>query len=213
MNNIRISINLSKIRGSRVLSCKTESGKSQKYVAIPVEELYIPSQKPEPFLMATMIHCPDSLYNDFMLKPYMAAADYKMLTQEQQRQIPIIGSGTFMQQQQSKEFAAKAEAVEVVAETLDPTDSTQPTNAPAATQNQNSSSGEARKMMAPAKDEFCVSENGGWTGPFDTFDAAVAYCELDQVNRQMIECWQGEIRRGRWTYDAATFSWRQTVSA
>lgn len=210
MNNIRISVNLAKLAGVRVINIKNEFGKTEQFVAIPAKALFIPAEKPEPFLMATMIHCPDSKYNDFMLKPYMAAADYKLLTQEQQRSIPVIGSGTFMQQQQPKSFAQQAENVEFEQSTLAPTQQTQPTPAPAATQPQNSSLAEGHEMNQPLPpDEFVVWDIDKWVGPFDTFDAACSYASLDQINRMTIECWQGSTKRGRWNYKPESFTWLQ----
>lgn len=212
MNNIRISINLAKVQGARVISFKTESGKTEQFVAIPTKALYIPSEKPEPFLMATMIHCPESKYNDFMLKPYLPSADYKLLTKEQQQQIPIIGSGTFMQPQVNKEFAQQAVAVVPESSQLQPTESTQPTHAPAATQPSNSSSvGDEKGAGNPLKDEFAVYDGSQWIGPFETFDAAAAFAEQDPLNRTTIECWQGNTKRGTWNYDNNHLNWMQKV--
>lgn len=207
MNNIRLSINLSKVAGTRVINMKNESGKVQ-YVAIPVSSLFVPSEKPEPMLMATMIHCPNSIYNDFMLKPYMNSADYKILSQEERNSLPVIGSGTFMQQQQSRALAATAENVEVEAATLVPTS----TNAPAATQALNSSSGEARNPQpASPADEFFVAENGQWYGPIASFNEAVAFAELNLIARNSIECWSNGQKRARWNYDPTNFSWKQAL--
>lgn len=214
MNNIRISVNLAKVPGSRVISFKTESGKTEQFVAIPTKSLYIPSEKPEPFLMMTMIHCPKSTFNDFMLKPYLASADYKLLSKEQQQQIPVIGSGTFMQEQVNKEFAQQAVAVVPEATSLQPTPSTEPTHAPAATQPSYSSSvGDEKGAVNPLKDDFAVYDGNQWTGPFDSFDAAVAFAEQDPLNRTSIECWQGNNRRGRWDYNAAMLNWIQAPNS
>lgn len=215
MNNVRLSINLSKIEGTRVINMSNDKGQKEVYVAIPARALFVPSENPQPFLMATMIHCPDSKWSQFMLKPYMSPEDYKMLTDEQRKSIPIIGSGTFMENRQSAELYRQSIDVTAESATLAPTNPThgaQPTYEPAAALPQSSSSPEGG-IFPPAEkpNEFYVLDKGAWVGAFESFDQAVAYSEQDQVNRPTIECWQGDQRRGRWNYDPTNFSWKQAL--
>lgn len=215
MNNVRLSINLSKLEGTRVVEMKNDKGQQEVYVAIPARALFVPAENPQPYLMATMIHCPDSKYSQFMLKPYMSAEDYKMLSEDQRKAIPVIGSGTFMENRNTSQLYRQSVQVEAATATLaptQPTQPTQPTHAPAAALNQSYSSPEGRPDQQPQLlDSFFVYEGKVAYGPFVSFNAAVEYAEQDQMNRSTIECWQGDTRRGRWNYDPTNFTWRQVL--
>lgn len=210
MNNIRIKINLSKIQGSKVVNMKSESGKMETYVAIPTRALFVPAENPAPYLLGTMILTPNSQWNDFMIKPYMAAEDYKLLSEAQKKEIPTIGSGSFMQSNNQTQIGRGAETIDYQPAELSTNLSTQPTNAPAATQPQSSFPGEAGTLESCLNiDKFFVLDCNEWKGEFESFTDAVMYAEKDQVNRPIIECWAGNTKRGRWKYDPTHFSWNQ----
>lgn len=210
MNNIRVSVNLGKIRGSRVLNIKDESGKSRPYCCIPVEELFVPKESPAPYIMFNMIHCPNSIYNDWMVKPYMSAADYKNLSREEQMSIPSIGSGTFIQPKNASSLARTAESVEAEPTNLQPNQATQPTNEPAADLPKNSFPANGGIPAVPSQAEvFIVFDNQDGNKQFSSWNEAEAYAAKNYQLRSVIECWCENNIRGQWRYDPWRLNWVQ----
>ena len=210
MNNIRVSVNLGKIRGSRVLNIKDEQGKSKPYVCIPVDECFVPKESPSPYLMFNLIHCPNSIYNDWMVKPYMSAADYKNLSREEQMAIPSIGSGSFVQPKNGSALARTAEVVDASPTVLQPTKATQPTNGPAAGVGQNSFPANGGTQAAvPSDNLFVVLSSDGTDSQFRSWNEAEQYAAQDYNNRARIVCWQGEKVVADWLYDPWRLSWIQ----
>lgn len=98
MQNLRVSINVQKIPGTRILRSNNHAGEPTNYVAIPLEHFFIPRDQPAAHLMLSVIPSPKALYGDFIVKPYIDKASYDGLTAEQKKEIPIIGKGTYQKQ-------------------------------------------------------------------------------------------------------------------
>lgn len=225
MQNIRLSINLLQVKGARTIRMNNANGQPELYVAIPVSQLFVPQDKPEPRLMLTAIHTPNALYGNFMIKPYLSAADYKTLSREEQQNLPIVGKGTFIEPSTNKELAQAAETVDVVDATIptptsQPTSnpgqasSTQPTSGPAAPLASAPSPSAARPTAAnspaaqPRPEFFVVNGNNNSLHQCDNFNDAAAFAS-GNFEAVAIEAWNGNTRVGRWTYDVANFSWNQ----
>lgn len=227
MQNIRLSIALMGIQGARSIRMNDANNKPQVYVAIPLTSLFVPSDKPEPRLMLTAIHTPRAQYGDFMLKPYLSAEDYKRMSKEEQQNMPIVGKGTFMEPATNKELLNAAETVDVVdvaiptTQTQNPTTNptqnpTQPTNGSAAPLTPAPSPREAGSMsaapapMQPAKEFYVVDANHQSLFSADNWNDVAAFAGTTPL-AVAIECWEGNRRCGRWTYDIANFSWNQVA--
>lgn len=211
MQNIRLSINLLQVPGTRVIRMNNAANVPTLYVAIPVSELFVPKDKPEPRLMATAIHTPNAQYGDFMLKTYMSPEQYNALSHDERNNLPIIGKGTFMQAAVNKELAKASESVEAVDATIDPIPSSEPTNGPAAPLPPAPSPSVARPQTAAAPaDVFHVIDNDGRSlGHYPTWNdaAAAAMANFAAVGVQQ---WQGVTMMAAWKYDNAKMAWTQT---
>lgn len=214
MQNIRLTIALMGIKGARTIRMNDATNKPQIYVALPISSLFVPQDKPEPRLMLTAIHTPKAQFGDFMLKPYLSGDDYKRMSKEEQQNIPIVGKGTFMEPAANKELMSAAETVDAVDAAIPTSVPTQPTSGFTAPLTAAPSPSEARSIPAaptpavPARVFFVVDGNHQALFQADNFNEVAAYAATTPL-AAALECWEGNQRVGRWTYDVAQFSWNQ----
>lgn len=108
MANISISLHLNAYKGFKYMYEKDQAGNKVYYAAIPVKELFNPSGTTNIYATSVMIPTPNSKYSDFMLKPMLSAQELQSMTQEQFRELPVYGTGKYMQQQVSKDLMKEA---------------------------------------------------------------------------------------------------------
>lgn len=216
MQNIRLSINLLQLKGSRVVRMNDQNNTPQVYVAIPVSSCFVPKDKPEPRLMLTAIHTPNAPFGNFMIKPYLSPDDYKLLSKEEQQNLPIVGKGTFMEPVQNKELMQNAETVEAADVTIPAASSEPAANGSAAPHetapfpSEASSPATQPSRLNPVTRFFVVDGNHNALHEADNFNEAAAEAS-GNFQAAAIEAWQGNTRVGRWTYDTTNFSWNQVV--
>lgn len=209
MQNIRISLDLMKVTGARLVRMNNAANVPENYVAVPVSACFVPSDTPRPYLMATMIHCPNAKYGDFMIKPYLSAEDYNHLTQEERMAQPTVGKGTFMQAASNKQITKQAEVVEAADVQLG---GEAEKNEPAATLGvAPSPAGGGPSVPSVEPTWFFVMQGKQALVQVASWNEAVAFADQDVVNRNVIESWQGNNLRGRWKYHAEDFSWVQVL--
>lgn len=93
MNNLRISIDLSKLEGSRTLSYRDENGTFRYYHAIPMDDLFCPEQTEQRILVCNAIYTPNNAYGKtHLIKPTISKFRYDQMTEDEKRAIPIIGN-------------------------------------------------------------------------------------------------------------------------
>lgn len=216
MNNIRLSIDLIKVEGSKLVKAPDASGKTAYYVAIPVKSLFVPKESKSVYLTATMIPAPNALYGDFLVKPYINGNTYAHMSNEERNKVPIIGKGTYMEQRLDKEAAklyekADFQSVQSMSE-LPPTESQ-------AGENMVETEGNAPLGVAPFPAEsgtpknleLCVIDDEGHAFSFNDWNTAVQFAAQDQDHRTIIESWRGEKRENRWTFNSFMLSWEKEV--
>lgn len=205
MQNIRVSIDLLKLGGARLVRFPNAANVPTDYVCVPVSVCFVPRDTPRPYLMASLIHCPNAKYGDFMVKPYVSADDYKVLSKEEQFNLPIIGKGTFMQEATNKQLAAAAESI-------NPADiSTAQTLTPTAA-NGSAASSEVAPPLAMGEQplpitqqtDFEVYTPEGWVSGLPSFEAAQVYVAGKEVSFFIIREVSGPdvLRKWRWVNDA-----------
>lgn len=113
MQNIRLSINVQKLSGVRILRSNNHAGDPTNYVAIPLEHFFIPRDQPSAHLMLSLIPSPKALYGDFIVKPYIDHTTYESLTPEQRKSVPIVGKGTYQKQDNQSAMRSQIEATTV----------------------------------------------------------------------------------------------------
>ena len=201
MNNVRVSIDLTKVEGARTIRATAPSGKQEYYVAIPVKSLFLPKEKKSVYLTCTMIPCPNALYGDFMLKPYINGTQYANMSEEERRAMPIIGKGTFIEQKLDKETAKGYEAIDVQSvasmdeigqgEGIAPVSNAQ---FPAEGGNQNAS-------------KLYVLDTNGMAYAFDNWNSAATFAEQNPNFYPAIVLYKGDQRQKRYSYDGFTMQW------
>lgn len=220
MQNIRLAIKLTAIKGARVVRMNDANNQPQVYVAIPVSECFVPRDKPEPRLMLTAIHTPNAQYGNFMLKPYVSADDYATLSKEERENLPIVGKGSFIQPQANQELTRSASNVEAADVTLEPTADPTADNGSAAPLFNAPSPSEARPATTSAVPQtatapqapstpyfairyFVVDGNHAALGEFDTLEDAAAF-HRTTFAAVAIEAWNEHTRLGIWHINAVT---------
>lgn len=113
MAKVRLNVNLLKIEGSRVIRVKNAAGVPTNYVAVPIDQCYAPEDGKAICLMGTMIATPNGLFSDYVIKKFVSASDFKMMSEEQRAAVPIIGKGVIMKEHTPREIDRMAEEVEV----------------------------------------------------------------------------------------------------
>lgn len=213
MDNIRLSLNPLKLTGSRIITTPNSSNKQQTYVAIPIEHFYVPSNEPKPYMMLSMIPCPNAQYGDFMVKPFVSGTDWEQMSPEDRQNMPIIGKGSFMRPTVNK--AIRQEAVKVRVEdvdptTLTPTDQQSAANGSAAMLQSAPSQGAALPPTpeVPAT-RFEVLEDGGNTFWLNSWNDAATFASQDSVKRTHIRYIENNIVKSSWRWDESKITWIQ----
>lgn len=203
MDNIRISINASKLAGARVIKTSNpQTGLKELYLAIPVSSLYVPAgDNPCAFIMANAIPSPNSLYGDFLIKPYISGEDFTHMSDEERRAIPIIGKGTFVKPKASKEMQAAAEVVDdVEAAGLVPTQQKAPMMPPPA----------QPQPAITAKEYFTAKSLDGqqYQETFSNWEDVATFCSFNTLQWPIIEAWTQGRLTARYRWDEASLQWR-----
>lgn len=213
MDNIRISLSLMKLSGSRIIAAKNAANKDVTYVAIPVEHFFVPTNDPKPYLMCSMIPCPNAQYGDFMVKPFIAGSDWEQMTPEERQAMPIIGKGTFMRPAVNK--AIRQEAEHTAVSDVDPATLTPTPTA-------NGASGSAATLqVAPSHPEgvqtppavpatrFEVLADDGASWWLNSWADAAAFASEDSASRRRIVWYENNKRTSQWHWDTAKIDWIQ----
>lgn len=213
MDNIRISLNLMKLSGSRLISAKNAANKEVTYLAIPVEHFFVPTNEPKPYLLCSMIPCPNAQYGDFMVKPFVSGADWEHMSQEDRSNMPIIGKGTFMRPAVSKAIRSEAEKTQIQdidPTALTPTEQAAGRDGSAATLQMAPSlpEGEPAIPAVPATRFEVIADNGQswWLNSWN--DAAVFASEDNSTRRKIVYIENGQ-RRSQWHWDESKITWLQ----
>ena len=212
MQNIRISLNLLSIPGTRVVRMNNANGTPEVYAAIPVSQLFVPTDRPQPRLMGTMIHTPNAQYGDFMIKPYLSNADYKMLSKEEQQNLPIIGKGSFMQIDNNRVLAKEAVTADV--QDIDPTQipTTEGNFRPAAPLADAPSPANGRNDAADAEPGryFVVNISGQSLQQCANLDDAKIYADSNP-EAVAIQLWGNNGMQQAWVFDEIVKEWTLTT--
>lgn len=213
MDNIRLSLNPLKLTGSRIITAMTADNKQKTYVAIPIEHFYVPSNEPKPYMMLSMIPCPNAQYGDFMVKPFVSGTDWEQMSPEDRQNMPIIGKGSFMRPTVNKAIrkdAEKTDVQDVDPTTLTPTDQQSTANGSAAMLQSASSQGAALPPTpeVPAT-RFEVLENGGNTFWLSSWNDAATFASQDNAKRTHIRYIENNIVKSSWRWDESKITWIQ----
>ena len=114
MKPIRLSVCLSKIKGSRLVQFPNEENKKETYVCVPLSRCFVPKDAPSAHLLAMMIETPNSIYSDFVVKEYIPQNEYENLSKEQRNAIPALGRGKLIAERPNKVLISNTESVEEV---------------------------------------------------------------------------------------------------
>lgn len=216
MNNIRVSIDLTKVDGARTIRAAAPSGKQEYYVAIPVSSLFLPKDSHSAHLTCTMIPCPNALYGDFMLKKYINGTTYANMSQEERNKMPIIGKGTYIVPKIEKSQAQAFAPTEVESANLDDIRGQQePTGDPTGNPTEvNAPSPDAPFPAESGKPEaekvFLIDGNGQWW-ECKSYPDATAYGEAHDPENCTIEVRRGDEVIARYKYDLFYQQWVRTA--
>lgn len=216
MNNIRVSIDLTKVDGARTIRAAAPNGKQEYYVAIPVSSLFLPKDSKSAHLTCTMIPCPNALYGDFMLKKYINGTTYANMSQEERNAVPIIGKGTYIvpkiEKSQAQAFAptvvesANLDDIRAQQEPAgDPTGNPTVVNAPSS-----SAPFPAESGKPEAEKVFLIDGNGQWW-ECQSYPDATAYGEAHDPENCTIEVRRGDEVTARYKYDLFYQQWVRTA--
>lgn len=206
MNNIRISIDLTKVEGARTIKATAPSGKQEFYVAIPVKSLFLPKEKKSVYLTCTMIPCPNALYGDFMLKPYINGTQYANMSDEERRAMPIIGKGTYIEQKLDKEAAKGYERIDV--QTVASLDEIGQGEGIAPVSN---AQFPAESGTPEAVTLYVVDTNGAYY-QFNDWASAELFANQNPSFYPIIESYRGEQRLNRYEYNPMSMQWQDVAS-
>ena len=216
MNNIRVSIDLTKVDGARTIRAAAPSGKQEYYVAIPVSSLFLPKDSKSAHLTCTMIPCPNALYGDFMLKKYINGTTYANMSQEERNAVPIIGKGTYIVPKIEKSQAQAFAPTEVESANLDDIRAQQepagdPTGNPTVVNAPSSSAPFPAESGKPeAEKVFLIDGNGQWW-ECQSYPDATAYGEAHDPENCTIEVRRGDEVTARYKYDLFYQQWVRTA--
>ena len=212
MNNIRVSIDLTKVDGARTIRAAAPNGKQEYYVAIPVSSLFLPKDSKSAHLTCTMIPCPNALYGDFMLKKYINGTTYANMSQEERNAVPIIGKGTYIVPKIEKSQAQAFAPTEVESANLDDIRAQQepagdPTGNPTVVNAPSSSAPfPAESGKTEAEKVFLIDGNGQWW-ECQRYPDATAYGEAHDPENCTIEVRRGDEVTARYKYDLFYQQW------
>lgn len=216
MNNIRVSIDLTKVDGARTIRAAAPNGKQEYYVAIPVSSLFLPKDSKSAHLTCTMIPCPNALYGDFMLKKYINGTTYANMSQEERNAVPIIGKGTYIVPKIEKSQAQAFAPTEVESANLDDIRAQQepagdPTGNPTVVNAPSSSAPFPAESGKPeAEKVFLIDGNGQWW-ECQSYPDATAYGEAHDPENCTIEVRRGDEVTARYKYDLFYQQWVRTA--
>lgn len=213
MDNIRLSLNPLKLSGTRIVNANNAAGKVQTYVAIPIEHFFVPQNDPKPYLMCSMIPCPNAQYGDFMVKPFVSGTDWEQMSDIQRRDMPIIGKGTFMRQAVPKAIKHDAEQMQVTDITptqLTPTDLNGAPGGSAAPLNSAPSLPEGQQVQQEVPvTRFDVACSNGQRFWFPSWNDAAIFASQDNANRRLIYYVENGADKSAWRWDEAKITWIQ----
>lgn len=216
MNNIRVSIDLTKVDGARTIRAAAPNGKQEYYVAIPVSSLFLPKDSKSAHLTCTMIPCPNALYGDFMLKKYINGTTYANMSQEERNAVPIIGKGTYIVPKIEKSQAQAFTPTEVESANLDDIRGQQepagnPTGNPTVVNAPSSSAPFPAESGTPeAEKVFLIDGEGQWW-ECQSYPDATAYGEDHNPENCTIEVRRGDEVTARYKYDLFYQQWVRTA--
>lgn len=216
MNNIRVSIDLTKVDGARTIRAAAPNGKQEYYVAIPVSSLFLPKDSKSAHLTCTMIPCPNALYGDFMLKKYINGTTYANMSQEERNAVPIIGKGTYIVPKIEKSQAQAFAPTEVESANLDDIRAQQepagdPTGNPTVVNAPSSSAPFPAESGKPeAEKVFLIDGEGQWW-ECQSYPDATAYGEAHDPENCTIEVRRGDEVTARYKYDLFYQQWVRTA--
>lgn len=213
MDNIRLSFNVMKMAGTRLLNCKDNSGKDKIYVSIPIEHFFVPGSDPKPYLLCSMIPCPNAQYGDFMIKPFISGADWEQMSEEDRRNVPVIGKGTFMRPAVNKAVknnSEKAEVEEVNLANLTPTDKQGTDSGSAATLNSaNFPAGGGTTNPSLPLTRFDIFDDNGSISWTDSWSNAAEFASQASATRRKIQFVNDGKVTSQWRWDEARITWIQ----
>lgn len=216
MNNIRVSIDLTKVDGARTIRAAAPSGKQEYYVAIPVSSLFLPKDSKSAHLTCTMIPCPNALYGDFMLKKYINGTTYANISQEERNAVPIIGKGTYIVPKIDKSQAQAYAPIDVESanlddireqqeQTNDPTVDKAMVNAPS------SSAPFPAKSGTPTATKICVRDGNGQWWELQHFDEARQYAEAHEPEKCLIAQVKDGVIIESYSFDSVYLQWTKSA--
>ncbi len=109
MKPIRLSVNLSKIKGSRLVQMTNADNKKEAYVCVPLSQCFVYKESSDAHLMAMMIETPNSIYSDFVVKEYVPQSQYESMEKDLRMAIPVIGRGRFIVERPNKTVISNTE--------------------------------------------------------------------------------------------------------
>lgn len=219
MQPIRISLDLLKFQGARLVRMNNAQNVPTDYVCIPVRDCFVPSNDPRPYLMATMIHCPNAQYGNFMIKPYLSPQDYATKSKEEREAVPVCGKGTFIESaanQAITKVAERVESTELDPTQLVPSESKPRPAAPLGVapspaeggQTPNAAAAEAPAAPAPeAPLTYYPRCAEGYGEGQTSWEAAAFIASGDNSRWQFIEAWNGNQCVHKWRWDEAQITW------
>lgn len=216
MNNIRVSIDLTKVDGARTIRAAAPSGKQEYYVAIPVSSLFLPKDSKSAHLTCTMIPCPNALYGDFMLKKYINGTTYANMSQEERTAVPIIGKGTYIVPKMEKSQAQAYAHVDVESANLDdireqqeqandPTIDQTMVNAPSSSALFPADSGK------PEATKLCVRDGNNQWWECAHFEQAREFAEAHEPEKCLIAQVKDGVIIESYEYDSVYQQWNKTA--
>lgn len=216
MNNIRVSIDLTKVDGARTIRAAAPSGKQEYYVAIPVSSLFLPKDSHSAHLTCTMIPCPNALYGDFMLKKYINGTTYANMSQEERNAVSIIGKGTYIVPKMEKSQAQAYAHVDVESANLDdireqqaqesvPTVDQTVVNAPS------SSAPFPAESGTPTATKICVCDGNKQWWECQHFEEARQYAEAHEPEKCIIAQVKDGVIIESYSYDSIYQQWTKNV--
>lgn len=112
MKPIRLSVALNKVKGARMVQMSNPEGKKQIYAAIPIDQLFVPANTSDAYLIMMAIETPNSLYSDFVLKEYVEQKVYDGMTPEERMSIATLGRGRIVKERPNKVLINNVESVD-----------------------------------------------------------------------------------------------------
>lgn len=212
MNNIRVSIDLTKVDGARTIRAAAPSGKQEYYIAIPVSSLFLPKDSHSAHLTCTMIPCPNALYGDFMLKKYINGTTYANMSVEERNKVPIIGKGTYIVPKMEKSQAQAFTPTEVVSANLDDARADQesagnPTGVQTVVTAPSSKAPFPAESGTPTATRMMVRDGNGQWWECQHFEDARQYAEANEPDKCLIAQVKDGVIIESYSFDSIYQQW------